>query len=297
MKQLKERLIESVQRNMASGLLLSGGLDSAILASIDPKIMAITVRLLEYGEDKGYAAQVAGFLKVKHHQRVVDIDEAIDSIPEVIRILKTFDPAIPNDIVVFFGLKEAKKISVDAVMTGDGADELFAGYSFMEGMDDLNGYIRRISQSMRFSSNELGKAFGIEIRQPYIESEIVELALSIPIDLKIRDGHGKWILRKAFEDSLPAEIIWQNKRPLEYGSGMTKIREVISSMVQEKEFEEAKRTLSIKFMNKEHFYYYKIYQDIVGEIPKPTEGEKTCPGCGAGINLDAFHCKVCGWVK
>jgi len=184
MKQLKERLIESVERNRASGLLLSGGLDSAILAGIDPTIKAITVRLAEYGEDKGYAAQVAEFLNIKHHQVAVDIDEALESISDVIKILASFDPAIPNDVVVYFGLKKAKELGIDALMTGDGSDELFAGYSFMKDMDDPDGYIRKISSSMRFSSNELGESFGIEIRQPYIDSEIIELALSIPTNLR-----------------------------------------------------------------------------------------------------------------
>ncbi|MEW6007909.1 MAG: asparagine synthase-related protein, partial [bacterium] len=182
------------------------------------------------------------------------------------------------------------------VMTGDGSDELFAGYSFMEDIDDLEGYIKRIAQSLTFNSNKLGEAFGIEIKQPYIDSEIIRLALDIPIDLKIKDGHGKWILRKAFEDMLPKELIWQNKRPLEYGSGMTRIREVVSLKVCNEEFEEAKKSSQVRFMNKEHFYYYKIYQDVIGDIPEPTEAEKECPNCATGMDLAAFHCKICGWV-
>ncbi|MEW6680838.1 MAG: asparagine synthase-related protein [bacterium] len=293
--ELKRRLKEAVLRNRASGLLLSGGLDSAILASISPNLKAITVRLADYGEDKRYAASVVRLLNIEAHQKSVDIEEAIRAIPEVIKVLATFDPAIPNDLVVYFGLKKAKDMEIDEVMTGDGADELFAGYSFMEDMDDLDDYIKRISDSLTFSSNQLGRYFGIEIRQPYIDSEIKGLALDIPTHLKIKDGHGKWILRKAFEDDLPKEIIWQKKRPLEEGSGMTKIREVINLRVSDKEFEEA-RDFPIRFMNKAHFYYYKIYQEVIGDIPQPTEGEKGCPGCGGGINLNALHCKVCGYV-
>jgi len=103
-------------------------------------------------------------------------------------------------------------------------------------------------------------------------------------------------LRKAFEEILPQEILWQDKRPIECGSGMAKIRDIISSEVSEKEFSRANKTCSVKFINKEHYYYYKAYKDEVGNIPEPGEGEKECPACGAGMDIYAFHCKTCGNV-
>ncbi|MEW6482946.1 MAG: asparagine synthase-related protein [bacterium] len=81
--------MKAVLRNRASGLLLSGGLDSAILASISPNLKAITVRLADYGEDKRYAASVVRLLNIEAHQKSVDIDEAIEAIPEVIKVLAT----------------------------------------------------------------------------------------------------------------------------------------------------------------------------------------------------------------
>ncbi|MBU2494925.1 MAG: asparagine synthase, partial [Candidatus Omnitrophica bacterium] len=105
---------------------------------------------------------------------------------------------------------------------------------------------------------------------------------------------GKWILRKAFEGFLPGEVIWQDKRPLEYGSGMTGLRAIIESMISDKEFEEKKRRYPVKFITKDHLYYYEIYLKEVGDIPKPGEGQKSCTGCGAGIGVSSFHCKVCG---
>ncbi len=107
---------------------------------------------------------------------------------------------------------------------------------------------------------------------------------------------GKWILRKAFEDVLPKEIIWQDKRPLEYGSGMTKLREIISSKISDDEFEEKKKLYPINFLNKEHLYYYEIYRNAIGEIRKPKEKEKECPYCGGGMGISSFHCKTCGGV-
>ena len=84
-----------------------------------------------------------------------------------------------------------------------------------------------------------------------MDKEIIDFALQIPVDLKIRRYNGKvcgkWILRKAFEDILPKELIWQDKRPLEYGSGMHRLREIISSEISDDEFEEKQRIYSVNF--------------------------------------------------
>ncbi|MDO9529359.1 MAG: hypothetical protein Q7J27_09380, partial [Syntrophales bacterium] len=68
------------------------------------------------------------------------------------------------------------------------------------------------------------------------------------------------------------------------------------SRVVDEEFEDGKKNFPIKFWNKEHFYYYRIYREVVGGIPAPQKEEKTCECCGAGMNREAFHCKICGGV-
>lgn len=297
-KNLKLILSKAVNRNSYKGLLFSGGLDTSILASFRPKVTGITVSLESNADDILYSVSLAKLLGTEHIQRSVDIDEAIEAIPEVIKILKSFDPAIPNDLAVYFGLKKALELGLNIIATGDGSDELFGGYSFMQDMDDLENYIRSISKSMYFSSNSIGEFFGIKIIQPFIDKDVVNFALQIPVNLKIKRDNGKlwgkWILRKAFEEVLPKEIIWQSKRPIEVGSGMNRLRQIISDKVADEEFRE--NAYSIKFISKEHFYYYKIYKKVVGEIPKPKNNEKNCSGCGAGMDKDDFHCRTCGYV-
>lgn len=297
--EVKKVLGGAVRAKRASGLLLSGGLDSAILARLDPKVRAITVALENLGEDLAYARAVAELLNMTLEYRSVAVEEAIEAIPQVIRVLKTFDPAIPNDITVYFGLRKARDLGLESVMTGDGSDELFAGYSFMNEIADLEGYIKRLSGSMRFSSNRIGDALGIEIVQPFLDKDVVHCALQIPVKDKIREregkARGKWVLRKAFENTLPNHVLWQDKRPLEQGSGMTGLREIISRKISAQEFSE--NPYGITFMSREHMYYYKVYRDLFGEVPRAKEGEKACPWCGGALGGDSRHCYVCGWAQ
>ena len=297
---LKETLKKAVQKNKTCCMLFSGGLDTSILVSLNPQIKAISVSLESSGEDIYYSKLMADKFYLEWSHRIVDIDEALNAIPTVIRSLKSFDPAIPNDLVIYFGLKLAKESGVKEIMTGDGADEIFAGYDFIKNMKDVDKYINRMTSSMFFNSNRLGNLFGIKIKQPYLEKELLDFALKIPVKLKIKKEkgnlRGKWILRKAFENVLTGEIAWQSKRPLEYGSGMSNLRQIITSMVSDDEFNKKSKLYQIKFFNKEHLYYYEIYKNEVGEIPGPADNEKTCPGCGAGMKQKSFHCRVCGFV-
>jgi asparagine synthase (glutamine-hydrolysing) len=299
--EIRKKLTRAMDKSGAEGLLLSGGLDSSILAALAPGVSAFTVTLAPYGEDGEYAKILTQILPIKSYHRMIGIEEAVDSIPAVIGILKSFDPAIPNDIATYFGLKLAKDKGAKSVMTGDGSDELFAGYSYMFDLADLGSYTRGLKDKIYFSSNILGQELGVEIKQPYLAHEIIELALEIPKDLKIKvEGEkrwGKWILRKAFEDILPPKIIWQDKRSLEYGSGTRRLRRIISEMISDEEFEEKRRLYPVRFMSKEHLFYYEVYRRVVGEIPAPEDNQRSCSGCGAGIEKKANHCHICGAIQ
>jgi len=171
----------------------------------------------------------------------------------------------------------------------------------MQKIPHLKDYIGRISQSMSFSSNALGNFLNIQIEQPYLDEEFIDFCLKIPLTFKLKQveggSTGKWILRKAFESILSEDIVWQNKRPLEYGSGTTRLREIISSRVSDDEFKQGKGIYPVKFISKEHFYYYKIYRKEIGLIPEARPGEKICPGCRTGLKEKARHCRVCGWAE
>jgi asparagine synthase (glutamine-hydrolysing) len=297
-EQLRSKLTEAVERNRAEGILLSGGLDTSILAFVARPSMGFTVALKgSQASDLVYSEKIAKLLGIQHKKTEFTTEEALATLPEVIKILKTFDLALPNDLAIYFALKLAREGGISSVMTGDGADELFAGYSYMAEFppEDLRRYIRRLSQNWQFSANELGGALGVEVRQPFLDEDFVRFALKINPELKVKDGVGKYSLRKSFEDLLPPEIVWRRKEPIEYGSGSTKLHEIINNMVTDREFQSAAKIVDIKFINKEHFFYWRIYNEVVGKIPKAMDDEISCPCCGAGMGI--YHCSTCGFSR
>jgi len=309
-EQLRTKLKEAVGRNRAEGMLLSGGLDTSILAFLARPRIGFTVGLKDFpASDLVYSEKIAKLLGMQHVKMEFTTEEAIATLPEVMRILKTFDLALPNDVSLYFALKLAAGSGIACIMAGDGPDELFAGYSYMAELprEDLGRYIRRLSQNWHFSVNELGRVLGIEVKQPFLDEDFVRFALEISPALKVKDGVGKYILRKSFEDLIPAEMVWREKEAIEYGSGSTKLHQIIDSMVRDKEFESARDEVDIKFINKEHFFYWRIYNEVVGKIPKASPsapslftGEgwsevKSCPCCGAAMGK--YHCRTCGFSR
>jgi asparagine synthase (glutamine-hydrolysing) len=309
-EQLRNSLKEAVERNRAEGMLLSGGVDTSILAFITRPSLGFTVALKDSpASDLSYSEQLSKLLGIKHKKMEFTKEEALATLPEVIRILKTFDLALPNDLAIYLALNLAKAGGVSHVMTGDGADELFAGYSYMAELspEGLERYIKRLSQNCHFSAGYLGKALGVEIKQPFLDEDFVRFALEISPELKVKDGVGKYILRKSFEDLIPSELVWRRKEPIEYGSGFTKLHEIIHNIVTNGEFQSARKDVDIKFINKEHFFYWRIYSEVVGEIPKALSSDpspftgggrsevKSCPCCGA--SMGRYHCRTCGFSR
>ena len=309
-QQLRNKLKEAADRNSADGILLSGGLDTSILAFVAKPTVAFTVALKDSrAPDLSYSEKMSSPLRIELRIKEFTVEEAIKALPEVIRILKTFDLALPNDLSIYFALRLASESGASSVITGDGSDELFAGYSYMANLlpKELERYIKRLSENWHFSANDLGKALGIEVKQPFLDEDFVRFAVDISPELKVKEGIGKYILRKSFEDLIPPEIVWRKKEPIEYGSGSTRLHKVISNIVSDEEFQSVEKKTGIKFMNKEHWFYYRIYREVVGEIPQaspsapsPVNGEEwgeveSCPCCGASMGKS--HCRVCGFSQ
>jgi len=298
---LRRALMSAVKRcRRVTHALTSGGLDSSIAAlmmrlygaSRDFKGVAVCLEGQE-PFDVRYAELLAKRLGIGLLRVRASVDEALRAVEEVVKALATFDPMeVVNSSAIFVALKAVKGDGGTGVLTGDGGDELFAGYSYMHGMSyrELEEYIEHLVKTWRFSSIELGKYLGLEVYSPYLDEEVVELALKIPTELKLKRGRetiGKYILRVAFQDLLPPEITWRDKHPIELGSGFNALYKILE------ELSEGKAREGVRFWHKAQPYLYEVFSKF-HKIRPPAQGEKQCPYCGSGVPKDKRYCRTCG---
>ncbi len=306
---LRSLLEESVKRNLAEGILLSGGLDTSIIATLASKyqkLKAFTVAFTEApSPDVEYAKQVAETLKLAHTIHKLTMKELNSALRTTIRVLKSFDPMeIRNSVVILVDLKEAKKAGVKTMLSGDGADELFAGYSFLFNYspEELDRELRKMWENMHFSSQDLAAHLKMKVKLPFLDEEFQSYAKQIDPELKVQTEngsvYGKWILRKAFERILQPNIVWRVKTPIEQGSGTAYLPQIFDELINDKDFEEKRKNYLLKdgveIRNKEHLTYYEMYRSEIG-VPSPKDSEgKICPKCNSNVKTSSTYCRTCG---
>jgi len=304
-----QALRESVKRNLSDGLLLSGGLDTTILAYLSSewvKPSCITVALRGApAPDVDYAKLVASRLELRHYVHYFGNEQLDEDIQAVIRTMKSFDPMeIRNDVAIYVALKVGKDQGLSTIMTGDGCDELFGGYSFLFGLtkEQLDIALKKLWANMRFSSIYLAKDLGLEVRLPYLAPQFKTFATDLDVELKVKRDRGqvwgKWILRKAFENIMPQEIVWRVKAPIEVGTGTSVLPRLFDSRISDLEFSEKKRRYlnedRVNIRSKEHLFYYEIYRSVIGVPYARVSNAKSCPDCGANVEEATSFCRTCG---
>lgn len=233
------------------------------------------------------------------------VDDLLAAIDGAIRILGVFNPIeIRNNIVVFMAMERAKKDGLKHIMTGDGADELFAGYNFFRRMSpmDLEKDLERIWRVMHFPSKKISESIGTVLCSPFLDDAIISFAKSVPAELKVREENGqtwgKWILRKAFENSLPPTVVWREKAAMQDGSGTGGLTRFFDELVPDMVFfEKAKNYLQneqVALQSKEALHYYEVYRKY-GDYPALLgESETRCPFCKYSVEKGANFCRMCG---
>ncbi len=306
-KELKSLLGRSVRRNYGDALLLSGGLDSSILACIAKPKVSITVSLGDNAPDVEYAKRVAAEHSREHIVVKLTYEKLLEIIEETVKVLRTFNPLeIRNSSVILAGIKAAVDKGCPNIMTGDGGDELFAGYNYLSryyaDTRALDKELRKLWKSMHFSSLYLGKITGLTVKTPFLDRDFLSYAKSIKTVEKIGEYHaltwGKFILRKCYESDLGEKIVWRPKLAQEEGAGTTNIRSFISRKLDHRYFSLGKENAlseSTKIRDKEHLYYYLLYRRYFSS-PKDEacNGHPRCPECkGCFITAGKF-CRICG---
>lgn len=212
------------------GVFLSGGLDSSLIAALVSRETSGPLHSfcvgLEGSADVENARQVAQFLGTVHHERILTPSEVVDRVPHVIRMLESCDPALVRSAIPTDFVAELAARHVKVVLSGEGADELFAGYHYLRELDDaaLNEELRLITVSLHNLNlqrvDRMTMAHGLEGRVPFLDTGLVELAFRIAPLLKRHAGQGKWVLRKVAERYLPPDIVWRTKEKFAIGTGI-----------------------------------------------------------------------------
>jgi len=292
---LRESLEAAVQRQLMSdvpyGVLLSGGLDSSIVAAVAKKFAA---RRIETGgaEEAWYpqlhsfavglkdapdlkAAQIAAqHIGTIHHEVNFTIQEGLDAIRDVIYHLETYDvTTVRASTPMYLLARVIKSMGIKMILSGEGSDELFGGYLYFHKAPDAQAFheetVRKLNKLYLYDclrANKSLAAWGIEGRVPFLDKEFMDVAMTQnPADKMIREGRmEKWMLRKAFEDYLPESIAWRQKEQFSDGVGYSWIDTLkiqAEEQVSDAEFADAAARYPINTpKNKEEFLYRTIFE-------------------------------------
>ena len=306
-KNVRELLEEITMQCDANWIAFSGGLDSSILGWIkkNQDLNAITIITKDFlGTDLEYSQIVGRHIGIPLELKYVNIDEIFDAIKSTIKILKNFnDIEIRNSIVSYLYLNTLKEKNVKKVITGDGADEIFAGYNFLVKKDyaELKMELERMKKIMHFTSKKIADELGMTIQMPYIDQNIVELVETLPINHLVNEKNGikfgKWVLRKAFENDLPHNVIWRKKTPMQDGSGTGSLTKMFDFAIPDNIFEEKAKKIknddNVTIRTKESLHYYEIYKEDF-KIPELHNEKDSCSDCNAELAIDSKFCRICG---
>merc|ERR1711865_628653 len=252
---------DSVERRMMSdvpwGVLLSGGLDSSLVASVacrllkEGKVSAPGGSVgnfggnlhsfcigLENSPDLAAAKKVASFLGTIHHTYTFTVQEGLDAVSDVIYALETYDTTtIRAATPMYLMSRKIKALGVKMVLSGEGADEIFGGYLYFHKAPSPKDFhqetVRKMEQLHLYDclrANKSMMAWGVEARVPFLDRRFIETATSFDVRQKMcvdelsgEKRMEKWILRKAFDTPsmpyLPKEVLWRQKEQFSDGVG------------------------------------------------------------------------------
>ena len=288
LEMVRERLGRAVEKRLLSdpeievGSFLSGGLDSSLIAALAarsiPKLHTFVVGMRDAqgreSDDLIAARLVARHIGCTHHELIFTEEDYYQALPQVIKKLETYDPSLVRCAVpCYFTCKLAARY-VTVVLTGEGADEVFAGYHYLKNLpdDQINPECRRLTQSVHNinlqRADRMGMLFSLELRVPFFDLSMIDLGMRLSPRLKIRDRDGarveKWILRQAYAGTglLPDEVLWRYKVQYTQGAGCQDLGERLAqSQISDDEFQRIKEQNPQAVINsKEAAYYFQIFR-------------------------------------
>ncbi len=293
---LHDSLSSAVKRQLMSdvpyGVLLSGGLDSSITSALAkrfsskriesgdtqdawwPQLHSFSVGL-KGSPDLKAAKLVSEHIGTIHHEIIFTVQEGLDALRDVIYHLETYDiTTIRASTPMYLMARAIKSLGIKMVLSGEGADELFGGYLYFHKAPSPeefhNETVRKLNKLHQYDclrANKALAAWGIEGRVPFLDKEFMEVAMNInPKDKMIdNDRIEKWVVRKAFEEYLPKEVLWRQKEQFSDGVGYSwidSLKELVSKEITDEQMELASKRYQINPpQNKEEYYYRTIFEE------------------------------------
>ncbi|WP_028771240.1 asparagine synthase B [Silanimonas lenta] len=297
---LKEALMQAVRRQLMCdvpyGVLLSGGLDSSVVAwcaaqfarnrvEDDGRSEAWWPRLhsfavgLEGSPDLAAARVAAEALGTAHHEFHFSFEEGLDALSEVIRHIETYDvTTVRASTPMFLLARRIRSMGIKMVLSGEGSDEVFGGYLYFHKAPDAREFhaetLRKLDALHQFDclrANKSMAAFGIEARVPFLDLAFLDVAMAIdPEQKRVRPRQPggrpveKWLLRTAFEGCLPESILWRQKEQFSDGVGygwIDGLKAHAEAQVSDAEFAGAERRFPINPpQTKEAYFYRRLFE-------------------------------------
>lgn len=293
--ELRAALEAAVHRQLMSdvpyGVLLSGGLDSSVIAAITKKFASKRIESgdqeeawypqlhsfavgLKGAPDLIAAQKAADHIGTIHHEVNFTIQEGLDAIRDVIYHLETYDvTTIRASTPMYLLARVIKSMGIKMVLSGEGSDELFGGYLYFHKAPNPQEFheetVRKLKKLYLYDclrANKSLAAWGVEGRVPFLDKEFMDIAMRLnPADKMIGNGRmEKWVVRKAFEDYLPESIAWRQKEQFSDGVGyrwIDTLKAQAEARVSDAQFADAAARFPINTpKNKEEYYYRTIFE-------------------------------------
>ena len=295
---LEKAVKQQLMSDVPYGDLLSGGLDSTVIAAITQKFAKKRIETgslkdawwpqlhsfavgLEGSPDLIAAKKAADFIGTVHHEVHFTIQEALDALEDVIYHIETYDiTTVRASTPMYLLARVIKSMGIKMVLSGEGSDELFGGYLYFHKAPNAREFheelVRKMSKLHLYDclrANKSLAAWGVEGRVPFLDKDFIDIAMRLnPLDkmnIKLPNGKQrieKWIVRKAFEDILPPDICWRQKEQFSDGVGYSWIdtlKEMTAQKVSDAEFaQRAKRFPVNTPVTKEEYYYREIFSNL-----------------------------------
>ena len=294
---LKRSLEAAVQRQLMSdvpyGVLLSGGLDSSIISAIAKKYAAKRIENgsktdawwpqlhsfavgLKGAPDLKAAKKVADYIGTVHHEINYTVQEGLDAIRNVIYYIETYDvTTVRASTPMYLLARVIKSMGIKMVLSGEGADEVFGGYLYFHKAPDAKAFheetVRKIGKLYLYDclrANKSLSAWGVEGRVAFLDKEFLDVAMRLNPEAKMSPGKviEKKILREAFSDMLPDEVVWRQKEQFSDGVGYSwidSLKQLTSNLVSDEEMAHASEKFPVQTpMNKEEYYYRSVFEEL-----------------------------------